>query len=128
MNRHSKAYAMTGKVYGKLTVGRRIGTNDFGAALWDCECECGQSRAATTAQLRSGEVSHCGCAKLSPKALGDTENEFPRTKLMRTEMQDVDNADGPVMVNEYEPLCEWNRKSMSEAITRCRDIMAEGCA
>ena len=50
-----------GKVYGKLTVGKRIGTK-CGSPLWECTCECNNKTTATSRDLTTGHKQSCGCA------------------------------------------------------------------
>lgn len=50
-----------GDVFGILTVIGPFETNDRGAAVWPCRCECGGSAKRTTWQLRSGHTYSCGC-------------------------------------------------------------------
>lgn len=49
-----------GKEYGKLTVGKRIGTKSQ-SPLWECSCECGNITTATTRDLTTGHKQSCGC-------------------------------------------------------------------
>lgn len=51
---------LTGKVYGYLTVLRRAGSQK-GRARWLCRCECGQEKAVSAHDLKSGHVKSCGC-------------------------------------------------------------------
>lgn len=51
---------LTGKVYGKLTVisfYKREGRN----TLWNCDCECGNTKIISTNSLNSGNCNSCGC-------------------------------------------------------------------
>jgi hypothetical protein len=57
-----------GKTYGRLTVveaydWRKHGyyCNVANAALWVCECECGETTIVAGASLRSGATKSCGC-------------------------------------------------------------------
>lgn len=50
-----------GKEYGKLKVGKRIGTK-CQSPLWECDCECGNKTTATTRDLTTGHKQSCGCA------------------------------------------------------------------
>lgn len=50
---------LDGKKFGKLTVLYRDVTVIHKAAVWVCQCECGQQILATSTHLRS--LTHCGC-------------------------------------------------------------------
>lgn len=54
---------MVGERSGMLLVTTRAGSDGFGRALWNCVCDCGGSRTATSAHLKQGLVSSCGCKK-----------------------------------------------------------------
>lgn len=41
-SRRPKAIDWTNATVGRLRVLRRLGTNDAGAAIWECECACGK--------------------------------------------------------------------------------------
>lgn len=53
-------YDLTGMKFGRLTViGRSSKKSKYGA-LWDCVCECGCPKSATTKELRKGYTKSCG--------------------------------------------------------------------
>lgn len=53
----------TGNKYGRLTVLKRIGSNNDKKALWLCRCDCGNEVITTGKRLRNGTVRSCGCLK-----------------------------------------------------------------
>lgn len=53
------AKPMVGRVFGKLTVVRRVGS-DHNAATYECHCACGNTKVIDGRRLRRGLVS-CGC-------------------------------------------------------------------
>lgn len=53
----------TGNKYGKLTVLRRVGSDQDKKALWLCQCECGNTTITTGRRLRNGTTNSCGCIK-----------------------------------------------------------------
>ncbi len=62
----TKRIDLTGKVFGRLTVLAYEGSWESGGstkAHWDCECACGGTRIASTADLRSGKVTACRACK-----------------------------------------------------------------
>jgi hypothetical protein len=52
---------MDGKVFGRLTVLRRIPERRGGKIVWECLCSCGNRSHHTGGDLRSGRVNSCGC-------------------------------------------------------------------
>jgi len=58
----NKAIEMTGKVYGKWTVGERDGS--IKAPSYHCKCKCGTERVVNGRSLRSGDSKSCGCGRL----------------------------------------------------------------
>ena len=51
---------MIGKVYGRLTIVERIGTDNYGAT-WRCICTCGKEKIISSKYLYSGISKSCGC-------------------------------------------------------------------
>lgn len=52
---------LTGKVFGRLTVIRRIADTD--RPRWECRCECGCKTQSTGQSLRRGGAQSCGCLR-----------------------------------------------------------------
>ena len=60
----------TGNVYGKLTViSRNYDVSKDGRAMWNCQCECGNTHIVSGKLLREGKVLSCGCLEASKGAL-----------------------------------------------------------
>lgn len=59
----AKAKDLSKRVFNRLTVRERIGTAENGSALWLCDCDCGNTKIATTAHLTGGFIQSCGCLK-----------------------------------------------------------------
>lgn len=51
---------LTGRVFGKLTVLERVGSDKFGASLWNCICQCGEHKVCSAGVLTSGRNISCG--------------------------------------------------------------------
>lgn len=53
---------LTGQTFGKLQViGFSKKCEKENKRLWNCRCECGETKEVSSSQLRRGEVTHCGC-------------------------------------------------------------------
>lgn len=57
----SRAEDLTGRVFGNLTVLRRI-QNQNGRTCWVCKCSCGNEKNVSAKDLKAGKVKSCGCA------------------------------------------------------------------
>ena len=62
-----KKLNLSGERYGKLLVIKEtepiINPSGRKRTMWLCQCDCGNYHKASTDNLRSGEVTSCGCAK-----------------------------------------------------------------
>lgn len=47
--------------FGRLTVSNYAGKDKNRAALWECRCDCGNTKVIKGASLRSGSTQSCGC-------------------------------------------------------------------
>lgn len=54
---------LTERIYGKLTVIERAGTDKNGRALWRCSCECGGEKITDALSLKRGDCKSCGCIR-----------------------------------------------------------------
>lgn len=54
-----KARDLTGRVFGHLTVLKRV-DNIHGRVAWLCQCDCGNQKAVTSKKLLSGDTISCG--------------------------------------------------------------------
>lgn len=56
-----------GNKYSHLTVVARAGSDKNGQAIWECECDCGNSNHIFVlgGNLRKGHTTSCGCERMS---------------------------------------------------------------
>jgi hypothetical protein len=52
---------ISGMVYGRLTVLKKVGSGANGHSLWQCRCECGNETVVNISNLTSGATTSCGC-------------------------------------------------------------------
>jgi len=52
---------LTGQQFDKLTVVKRVKNSDYGAAMWLCDCGCGNQKIIQGSSLISGSTRSCGC-------------------------------------------------------------------
>lgn len=65
----SNALDLSGRVFGRLTILDRYGSNGRRGAIWRCSCECGREAVALTADLTAGRRISCGCAIIDKPGL-----------------------------------------------------------
>ena len=57
----SRGIDITNITFGNLTAIKRVGSSSDKQALWLCQCSCGNTRIVKCKQLRSGQITSCGC-------------------------------------------------------------------
>lgn len=67
---------LTGQKYGRLTVVEQVGADKHQNRVWDCLCDCGNTKTATTDLLRRGRTKSCGCMQ--------SENAAHQGRLSKT--------------------------------------------
>lgn len=61
---------MIGRVFGHLTIKKRSDVKiNSRAAVWVCECKCGNERLASTGELNAGRTHSCGCVRRAGKRI-----------------------------------------------------------
>lgn len=78
---HWRVKDQTGKVYGRLTVIEYAGRTEDRAALWRCQCECGNTHVARYKSLKMGLTKSCGClrSERSSERLLQSSEPYRRT-------------------------------------------------
>lgn len=70
---------LSGQRFGRLVVLRRCGKTTWGAALWECSCDCGTTPHKVRAgHLLSGAVKSCGCLNPFPGVGSKRWAGYPR--------------------------------------------------
>jgi hypothetical protein len=52
---------MIGKLFGRLTVTQRVGSDKHGHTMYECHCVCGEVVPVLGYMLQSGRTQSCGC-------------------------------------------------------------------
>jgi hypothetical protein len=60
-DRMGRVIDLIGKRFNKLTVVERSGITKFYVATWKCLCDCGNFKIASSANLKNGHTTSCGC-------------------------------------------------------------------
>jgi hypothetical protein len=59
-----KTENLVGKKFNMLTVLRENGKNKRGERMWECVCECGNTKSYRTSRLLSLDTKNCGCFRI----------------------------------------------------------------
>lgn len=76
-----KLIDLTGRRFGRLLVVNRANKNSFGEALWECQCDCGNSHIAKGSSLRRGKCLSCGCYQRECISKAHTKHNMYGTRL-----------------------------------------------
>lgn len=86
----SRGIDITNITFGDLTAIERVGSSTDKQALWLCQCSCGNTRVVKCKQLRSGQITHCGC-KNKTTAIDLTGKRFGRLTVLERNGKDKAN-------------------------------------
>ncbi len=78
----SRIKDLTGMTFGRLIAIECTGKNKHGAAMWRCDCSCGNVLSVVSYSLVQGVTKSCGCMKHDTPAPNRTHN-MTRTPLFR---------------------------------------------
>jgi hypothetical protein len=79
-----KRLELTGERFGKLIVQESAGVSKTGRFLWNCECDCGNTKTVSTDSLRSGKTKSCGCLRKEiTTTRNSTHGQAKRNKTTR---------------------------------------------
>lgn len=73
-------YDLTGNKFNKLTVNKPLCTNYRGDIVWECTCECGETRNVITYNLRKNKVKSC---KTCTRSTDLTGNKFGNLTVIK---------------------------------------------
>lgn len=63
LNRVVHGSIAPGTVFGRLTVIRETDERAFGNIVYECRCQCGNTKLVRGCLLRNGQVKSCGCLR-----------------------------------------------------------------
>jgi hypothetical protein len=61
--RRVRVHKLAGRIFTRLLVIARAGSNKHGFSLWECICDCGNKRIVGAGELLRGETKSCGCLR-----------------------------------------------------------------
>lgn len=59
---------LSGRQFGKLTVIKQIGQNQWKNSIWLCKCECGGEKEVLYQRLTQHQTKSCGCLRKRKKS------------------------------------------------------------
>ena len=77
----SRVRDLTGEKYGKLTVVKYIGTDNFNRSTWECQCDCGNVKEVLSKNLINSKTRSCGCSVIKYRTTVRGENH-PKYKCL----------------------------------------------
>jgi len=87
----SKFIDLTGQRFGRLVPRECVGSNQYKASLWLCECDCGNIKIVVGQNLKSGNTNSCGCLhseKLKQNFIDLTDQKFGKLVVIKYIGQD----------------------------------------
>lgn len=58
-----KKYDLAGKRFGMLVVVKEAGRSCHGGVVWECKCDCGETKYICSHELVKGHSTSCGCKR-----------------------------------------------------------------
>ena len=114
---------LTGQRFGKLVVIRRTEERQHGSAVWECKCDCGNTKFVNTNNLRNGNTKSCGCSRKGKGLVDLTGQRFGQLVVVR---QTDERRSGAVV---WECKCDCgNTKFVPANNLRSGNTTSCGCA
>lgn len=84
---------LTGQIFGRLKVLKRVESNKNGRAVWLCECQCENKtlKTITGKELLNGSVVSCGCKKKEKKRNLESQI-FGRWRVIERDFTSTNNS------------------------------------
>lgn len=125
---------LTGKVFGKWHVLKRVENNSRGASMWECKCECGKISIIPGSNLRTGRTSKCySCSakeRMNERSHGMWGTKIYKVwKNMRQRCQYPKNKDYENYGGRGIKVCEeWDKNFLSfyESVSKLENYGKEG--
>ena len=125
-----KLIDLTGKVFGRLTVLKRVGTST-GQAVWSCKCDCGNHNDVRSSDLRNGSTASCGCLRKELRAKPRTSHHpsldltgYRFGKLLVVALA----SHTPYQPTKWRCVCDCGNTTIaSVGDLRCGDTKSCGC-
>ena len=74
---------LTGEKFGRLTVVKRVKNSKSGNIMWECKCECGNTKIVAGGHLKNGSIKSCGCLNVELVKERSTKHGMASTRIYR---------------------------------------------
>lgn len=75
----SKQKNLSGMKFNNLSVIKEVGKDKYNQVLWECVCECGNTKIARSYDLTSGRTKSCGCIQREASKNNGHKNGYDLT-------------------------------------------------
>lgn len=93
---------LTGKQFGRLTVRKRVGTDNWRSPIWECICQCGNITNVTTHNLVSNHTTSCGC--------------YNREQVQKINIKDLTNQQFGFLL----AICPLDERKRNNVVWKCK--------
>lgn len=93
---------MTGHRYGRLVCGRAVEIRPNGHVVYECQCDCGNTKLVTSSNLRSDHTQSCGCLMRERIRQANSTHRMSKTKIYKVWRQMIERC-----TNERAPNYQW---------------------
>lgn len=109
-----KLIDLTGRVFGKLVVLKRVFVENGKGAYWECVCECTGIKIAKSKNLIGGKTTHCGCINNHIVHGKSTHRLHNIWNSIKDRCNNINSKDYPNYGGRKIKICEeWNNYFVS---------------
>lgn len=90
-----KFHDRSGTRYGRLVVTKYLGKVGYGAAIYECKCDCGNIINVQYSSLSSGVTTSCGCAHADIMREKLTKHGYRHTRIYNTWLNMIQRCYNP---------------------------------
>lgn len=134
-----KALDLTGQRFGRL-IAKKPAPNRGNRRFWECQCDCGNTKAIGVSHLRSGATTHCGCVpkKQSSLFVDETGNRYSYLTVIEQVQAKTSGASWRCKCDCGKETIAWGSHlrngnttscgacARSEGIQKARNVMVPG--
>ncbi|MGL5061896.1 MAG: hypothetical protein ACRC62_18150 [Microcoleus sp.] len=80
---------LTGERFGQLVVVRQVDSPNKAALMYECKCDCGNTKNCYASNLRRGGNKSCGCLKAAHKNLSNTSSAIVNSAVNIPNLEQV---------------------------------------
>jgi len=92
---------IAGQRFGMLVATRFAGINDRGYAMWECLCDCGNTKAINGSDMRRGSTMSCGCHRAINRLTANLQHGQYRSRTYKIWQGMLQRCDYPHAINYH---------------------------